>query len=57
MNKWGLLVVSLLLLIVGIGGIVYWFNDFLTFLKGGIGLVLALLGALLLIVAIEEFKY
>ncbi len=57
MNKWGLLLVSLLLLVLGIGGIVYWFEEFLMFLKGGVGIVFALIGLLLLIVSIEEFRY
>ncbi len=47
MDKTGLitLIVGIILLVVGIAGIWFFFPQFLEFIKGGIGLVLALIGA------------
>jgi len=48
--------VGILLLIVGLFGIWYWLKEVVIFIKGAIGPILALVGALLLWIGYEDKK-
>ncbi len=56
MDKWGELLITIILLVVGIIWIIYWWNDFLLVLKGTIGAILLVFGVLFLLITIEDFK-
>lgn len=58
MDKTGLitLIIGIVLLLVGIAGIWFFFPAFVEFIKGGIGLVLALIGAGAIVLGILMLK-
>jgi len=50
------ILVGTLLLIAGLFAILYWFKEVVIFIKGAIGPILALVGALLLWIGYEDKK-
>ena len=56
MNKWGELLITIILLFLGGLSIVFWWKELVNFIKGGIGIILILFGLLFLLITIEDFK-
>ena len=50
------IVLGLLFLIAGVYGLIYWFSDFLTIIKGSIGIGIGLIGLLFIILGVSELK-
>ncbi|HDI45808.1 MAG TPA: hypothetical protein ENF60_00540 [Candidatus Omnitrophica bacterium] len=56
MVKYVVLVVGVIFVILGIWGVVVWWPDFLTVLKGGGTPFLAFIGAIMAIAAVSEIR-
>ena len=56
MKSYFKIVLSLLILILGLYAVLYWINEFITILKGTVGVIIVLIGLAALLITMSELR-